>query len=66
MQTFDQSIFQLYEQKLIPKKEALRWTSNVDEFKLKMLGVTTTGEATVDEMACAGAGGIPLISKGGR
>lgn len=66
MQTFDQSIFRLYEQKLISKEEALRWASNVDEFKLKMQGVTTTGEGAVDEMARTGAGGIPPASKGGR
>ena len=32
MQTFDQSIFRLYKQRLISEEEALRWASNVDEF----------------------------------
>ena len=38
MQTFDQSIFYLFQQKLISYEEALRWASNVDEFKLKVQG----------------------------
>ena len=36
MQTFDQSIYFLYEQRLISKEEALRWASNPDEFKLRL------------------------------
>jgi twitching motility protein PilT len=65
MQTFDQSIFQLYQQKVASKEEALRWASNVDEFKLKMQGVVTTGGAAADQMARAGAGGTPPASKPG-
>src|SRR4051794_7352835 len=42
MQTFDQSIFGLYQQKLVTYEEALRWASNVDEFKLKVQGISTT------------------------
>ena len=44
MQTFDQSIFYLFQQKLISYEEALRWASNVDEFKLKVQGISTTSE----------------------
>ena len=51
MQTFDQSIFSLYSQNLITLEEALRWASNVDEFKLKVQGVSTTAEASRDQMA---------------
>jgi twitching motility protein PilT len=51
MQTFDQSIFSLGEQGLISYEEALRWASNVDEFKLKMQGIATTSDLTRDEMA---------------
>ena len=65
MQTFDQSIFQLYEQKLVSKEEALRWASNVDEFKLKMQGIVTTGGAAADQMARAGAGGASRTTKSG-
>ena len=65
MQTFDQSIFRLYEQKLISKEDALRWASNVDEFKLKMQGIVTSGEAAIDQMARAGAGAAFPVSKPG-
>ena len=40
MQTFDQSIFQLFEQGLVTSDEALRWATNVDEFKLKVQGIS--------------------------
>ena len=51
MQTFDQSIFSLYQQGFVTLDEALRWASNVDEFKLKVQGIATTGEMTRDAMA---------------
>ena len=44
MQTFDQSIFGLYQQGFVTLEEALRWASNVDEFKLKVQGISTTAE----------------------
>ena len=51
MQTFDQSIFTLFDQKLITYEEALRWASNVDEFKLKVQGISTTTDQTKEQMA---------------
>src|SRR4051812_34943314 len=51
MQTFDQSIFGLFQQGLISYEEALRWASNIDEFKLKVQGISTTSDAARDEMA---------------
>jgi twitching motility protein PilT len=51
MQTFDQSIFSLFSQGLITYEEALRWASNVDEFKLKVQGVSTTSDTARDQMA---------------
>jgi twitching motility protein PilT len=51
MQTFDQSIFGLFQQGLVSYEEALRWASNVDEFKLKVQGIATTSDLTRDEMA---------------
>jgi twitching motility protein PilT len=51
MQTFDQSIFGLYQQGFVTLEEALRWASNVDEFKLKVQGIATTTEMARDEMA---------------
>jgi len=65
MQTFDQSIFFLYEQGLVTAEEALRSATSPDEFKLRMQGITTTTEAARDEMARAGAGGAPQIQRFG-
>jgi twitching motility protein PilT len=68
MQTFDQSIFSLYQQGFVTLEEALRWATNVDEFKLKVQGIATTGEMTRDEMARkAGASvvGMPEITRFG-
>jgi twitching motility protein PilT len=58
MQTFDQSIFGLYQQGFITLEEALRWASNVDEFKLKVQGISTTTDLARDEMAKSGIPGI--------
>jgi twitching motility protein PilT len=51
MQTFDQSILGLFEEGLISYDEALRWASNVDEFKLKVQGISTTADLSRDQMA---------------
>jgi twitching motility protein PilT len=62
MQTFDQSIFSLFQQGLITYEEALRWASNVDEFKLKVQGIATTADISRDQMAAtvfAQPGGTP-------
>jgi len=48
MQSFDQSIFSLFEQKLVSYEEAMRWASNVDEFKLKVQGITSSDQARED------------------
>jgi twitching motility protein PilT len=68
MQTFDQSIFSLYQQGFVTLEEALRWASNVDEFKLKVQGISTTTEMARDEMAkrpALGGGGSPEITRFG-
>ena len=59
MQTFDQSIFGLYQSGLVSYDEALRWASNVDEFKLKVQGISTTAEGSRDEMARGVLQGAP-------
>ena len=51
MQTFDQAIYFLYKANRITEDEALRWVSNVDEFKLKIQGIGTTSDMARDEMA---------------
>ncbi len=53
MQTFDQSIFGLYQRGDITLDEALRSASHVDEFKLKVAGISSTSEMARDEMARA-------------
>jgi twitching motility protein PilT len=68
MQTFDQSIFGLYQQGLVSYEEALRWASNVDEFKLKVQGISTTGDLAKDQMARSVVGGgdaIPGLTRFG-
>jgi twitching motility protein PilT len=65
MQTFDQSIFSLYEQGLVELEEALRWASNVDDFKLKVQGISNTAEMARDQMAGVGAGRKPEITRFG-
>ena len=57
MQTFDQSIFDLFRHGLISYEEALRWASHVDEFKLKVQGISTTADTARDQMAGAIFGG---------
>ena len=51
MQTFDQSIFGLFQHGAISYEEALRWASNVDEFKLRIQGISTTSDLSRDQMA---------------
>jgi twitching motility protein PilT len=51
MQTFDQSIFGLYQQGFVTLEEAMHWASNVDEFKLKVQGISTTADLARDQMA---------------
>ena len=50
MQTFDQSLYFLYQKGLITYDEALKWTTNPDEFKLKKIGVQSTKEMSLEEM----------------
>ncbi|HSL84321.1 MAG TPA: type IV pilus twitching motility protein PilT [Thermoanaerobaculia bacterium] len=50
MQTFDQSLFQLYKNGLITLDEALRRATNPDEFKLKIQGVQFTADAAREQM----------------
>jgi twitching motility protein PilT len=66
MQTFDQSIFGLFQRQLVSYEEALRWASNVDEFKLKVQGISTTAELSREQMANTVVGGTPEITRFGR
>jgi len=69
MQTFDQSIFGLYSQGFVSYEEALRWASNVDEFKLKVQGIQTSSDASREQMArqvTGAATGTPEVTRFGR
>ncbi len=50
MQTFDQSLFQLYKSGLITLDEALKRATNPDEFRLKIQGVQFTSDISREEM----------------
>jgi twitching motility protein PilT len=64
MQTFDQSIFGLFEQGLVSYEEALRWATNVNEFKLRVQGIGTTSDMSRDQMANT-VTGAPEITRFG-
>jgi twitching motility protein PilT len=50
MQTFDQSLFDLYSRGLITYEEALVRASNSDDFKLRVQGVRSAADAAREEM----------------
>ena len=47
MQSFDQAIFVLCQQGLVTIEEALRWVTNVEEFKMRLRGITSGSTAAV-------------------
>lgn len=51
MQSFDQSLMQHYSNKLITYEEALRQSSNPDDFALKVSGISSTSDASWDQFA---------------
>ena len=62
MQTFDQSLYDLYSQSLITYDEALNNASNPDDFKLRVQGIRSTADSAREDMQAAmegfeGAGG---------
>ncbi|MEP6945687.1 MAG: type IV pilus twitching motility protein PilT [Acidobacteriota bacterium] len=50
MQTFDQSLFYLYQSGLIGLDEALRGTTNPDEFRLRLAGIHNTASLAKEDM----------------
>jgi twitching motility protein PilT len=50
MQTFDQSLFDLYSRGLITYEEAMAGASNPDEFKLRVSGVRSVSDQAREEM----------------
>ena len=66
MQSFDQSLMQLFTKKFISYDEAMRQSSNPDDFALKISGISSTSNSTWDQFDQGGAeaakeeGGSPL------
>jgi twitching motility protein PilT len=50
MQTFDQSLFHLFQSGLISIEEAMRGASNPDEFKLRVAGICTTSDQSKEHI----------------
>jgi twitching motility protein PilT len=50
MQTFDQSLYGLYKSGLITLEEALKRSTNPNEFKLKIQGIQSTSDLAREEM----------------
>jgi len=44
MQTFDQSLMSLYQRGLVSYEEALQWSSNPNDFALKVRGIETVAD----------------------
>jgi twitching motility protein PilT len=59
MQTFDQSLMTLLNQKHITYEEALRQSSNPDDFALRVKGVSSTSDTSWEdfEKSSSGSGG---------
>jgi twitching motility protein PilT len=49
MQTFDQSLMQLYTRKFITYEEALRQSTSPDDFALKVSGISSVSDASWDQ-----------------
>ncbi len=50
MQTFDQSLFELFQRDLISFEEALRQATNPDDFKLKVDGIHSTADLSQEAL----------------
>src|SRR5215469_16622748 len=57
MQTFDQSLWDLFQAGLINYETALDSASNSDDFKLRMQGISSTSDVSKNAMQAAGFGG---------
>ena len=50
MQTFDQSLFNLFQSGLISLEEALRGSSNPDEFRMRVSGICTSNDQAKEQI----------------
>jgi len=53
MQSFDQSLYQLYKSGLITLEEAIKQSTNPNEFRLKIQGIQSTSDVAFEEMDSA-------------
>ncbi|NOX19726.1 MAG: PilT/PilU family type 4a pilus ATPase [Nitrospirae bacterium] len=61
MQTFDQSLYDLYKKGLITYEEALRRATNPDDFALKVKGIQSTSDLTFEQNEMSDGGDeIPI------
>jgi len=56
MQTFDQSLWDLFQAGLVNYETALESASNADEFKLRMQGIASTADVARQAMQTTGFG----------
>jgi twitching motility protein PilT len=49
-QTFDQSIYHLYEKNLISFEQGLRYSTSPDNFKLRVQGITSSADMAIEDM----------------
>jgi twitching motility protein PilT len=66
MQTFDQSLMMLLTRNLITYEEAMRQSSNPDDFALKVSGISSTSDSSWDDFTAdeaAPAEGDMIIEK---
>src|SRR6202044_346405 len=57
MQTFDQSLWDLFQAGLVNYETALESASNADDFKLRMQGISSTSDISKNAMQKTGFGG---------
>jgi twitching motility protein PilT len=66
MQTFDQSLMQLFRQNLITYEEALRQSSNPDDFALRVSGISATSDSNWDSFEQKDEAGAALGKPGAK
>jgi Tfp pilus assembly ATPase PilU len=61
MQSFDQDILRLVQTDQVTIEEAFRWVTNVEEFKMRLRGITSgsAADASKATLAAAAAGAAP-------
>jgi twitching motility protein PilT len=57
MQTFDQSLWDLFQAGLVNYETALENASNADDFKLRMAGIASSSDISRQSMQSTGFGG---------